>query len=341
MLEYESSSLSSSSSSSSAAFSSSASTCNPNNRANYEYNNNNNNNNLASDICSDLNATNGDDIVINSALNDDVDSSSSLLKKSNSTSTAIKNNNNNNNKRVIDNRTYSIEEYEKRFLDSLKKLNANAPKWLVNNLKMNQLQPQQRQTAKLNDVSSTTTTTTTTNPVVYSNKKPKYERIKLRSRQQRERECERDEEYMYESRASFRHPQQQQQINCMKNSKSLGYLNSHNLRLIGGESTIITTNKDTSSQADSTTECGDPKMKRSLSNYSYNNLLKQPLSISNNSLNNNNNWYKPKSLQLPSTSMSNANSSSLLLSSSSISNQTGNFVVFFVFVLQRLIALTN
>ena len=171
--------------------------------------------------------------------------------------------------------------------------------------------------------SSITTSVTTAGYHQPSNTKLKYDRIKLRSRQKHKQPTPTsstggaarslsnssqalksddfivvddfdDDDMMYENG------------NGIKNAKSLGYLTASSVSNGGGSGT-----------GTSLLTCDEDRMRRSLSNYTYLNGSSgtgssyfyrengsrhslKPLSTSNGSLNNN--WYKPKSLQLPPAS---------------------------------------
>jgi hypothetical protein len=253
------------------------------------------------------------------------DSNNHLVKETISNNSATTNSRINE-RRTIDNRNYSIEEYEKRFLESLKKLNANAPKWLLTNLKMNQSSRASRaRTVNGHGHGHGHDHEDLANGAAYSpvakgpavaaasNKKPKYERIKMRSRMQQKRDFDQEE-----AEEECEDEEEVENRVMMKNAKSMGFLNSR-LHSMPPRDISQTSSSDLA------------RMKRSLSNYSYNNLLKQPLSISNNSLNNNSNWYKPKPLQLPSPNPApsppkHPTSSTTVVSSSSYSSSSSYFI---------------
>ena len=184
-----------------------------------------------------------------------------------------------------------------------------------------------------NDTSSILHNLTTSTGYQPSNTKLKYDRIKLRSRQKHKQPALTSNNPSTGPARSLSNSSQglksddfiivddfddddmlYENANGIKNAKSLGYLTASSVSNGGGSHTG--TGSMTCDESD--------RMRRSLSNYTYLNGSSgtgssyfyrengsrhslKPLSTSNGSLNNN--WYKPKSLQLPPAS--NVSSSNL------------------------------
>lgn len=134
----------------------------------------------------------------------------------------------------------------------------------------------------------------------------------------------------------------------IKNAKSLGYLTGGGGGC-GGSGNVKPDGGGTNMQ-----NCGGreddylSKMRRSLSNYTYVSSMNgsrhslKPLSISNNSLNTN--WYKPKSLQLPTSSSNldadcNGNvNNNTNINKNHNNNKTGILVICFVLIICKAVS---
>ena len=205
-------------------------------------------------------------------------------------------------------KTDSIEDYERRFLNSLDKLNANIPKWLI--IKQQQYQ-QQQQITNLNRYNSFFSSSSSTNkencvskkppPIVtdkynssinpncfMSNTKSRYDRIRQRARQQLGTSSFGAGGSSLNESMDQSHMRSQSSYNeKIKNSKSLVLLTANGTSQSNINSAVSNDNLNKS---------GCRPLSEYNTYYSCSNIMK-PLSLSSNSLNTN--WYKPKALQLP------------------------------------------
>lgn len=195
-------------------------------------------------------------------------------------------------------RTRSIEEYERRFLNSLEKLNANIPEWLVVKQKQYQQQMQQQkqqqqqhhyyQGSKLVSSSSGSNSNWST-----SNTKSRYDRIRQKARQQLN-----ITNRAYGTDAATAKLNDENKVN----SKSLVLLTVGNHNQANGSSKSMNHKSNEDLIGSSSSNRPLSAYATSSNHYSSSYSIPRPLSVSSNSLNTN--WYKPKTLHLPSRSVS-------------------------------------
>ena len=291
--------------------------------------------------------------------------SSTLPNQSESSSSVSAKTTNNTNKSLssFDSKTYSIEDYEKRFQNSLKQL--NAPKWFSMNVSstLNSNSNQSNSNNKfsytkkydsfndnnLKSITSSSSKTNTENPIISAHKL-KYERIKQRYRLQQQQKQSKDinDDLLNKPQVKIR------ETNLNKSTRSLTNSIHYNTRIYDDDEDDENDKTNTNNNTSKPTKQENTYSKSAyslnndsqyLSSYSstYNDLMKRSQSSYNNTNKSNNsildsndstnmssvkqrplwlsysalqnkssstiysftstgsNWYKPKSLQLPTS----------------------------------------